>query len=128
MKNKFTLVLVSLVFVTGVAFSAQIEMDQDLMQNIEDTTKSLTSNIAMKDIKTAVSEVQELEEMFTKVEDFYKSQADKEEAVQMTAKSLQLIVGLRKDLHSKNFDHANELATSLTRLCKTCHNVFKKDA
>ena len=113
---------------TGIAISAQSALDDDLMQNIEDSTKSLTSNIALKDIKSGTLDAKELAEMFAKVETFYQQKGDAAEAVDLSRKSRELSVEVGKDLAGRNFDHANELATSLSKTCKTCHSIYKKDA
>jgi hypothetical protein len=112
----------------GIAISAQSALDDDLMQNIEDSTKSLTSNIALKDIKGGSVDAKELAEMFAKVEVFYQQKGDAVEAVDLSRKSRELSVEVGKDITSRNFDHANELATSLSKTCKTCHSIYKKDA
>ena len=112
----------------GIAISAQSALDDDLMQNIEDSTKSLTSNIALKDIKSGTLDAKELAEMFAKVETFYQQKGDAAEAVDLSRKSRELSVEVGKDITSRNFDHANELATSLSKTCKTCHSIYKKDA
>ena len=112
----------------GIAISAQSALDDDLMQNIEDSTKSLTSNIALKDIKGGSVDAKELAEMFAKVEVFYQQKGDASEAVDLSRKSRELSVEVGKDLVGRNFDHANELATSLSKTCKTCHSIYKKDA
>lgn len=113
---------------TGIAISAQSSLDDDLMQNIEDSTKSLTSNIALKDIKAGALDAKELAEMFAKVETFYQQKGDAEEAVALSRKSRELSVEVGKEIVGRNFDHANEIATNLSKTCKTCHTIYKKDA
>jgi len=114
--------------VTGIAISAQSSLDDDLMQNIEDSTKSLTSNIALKDIKAGAMDAKELAEMFAKVETFYQQKGDAGDAVDLSRKSKELSVEVGKEITGRNFDHANEIATSLSKTCKTCHSIYKKDA
>ncbi|RTL53153.1 MAG: hypothetical protein EKK46_09270 [Rhodocyclaceae bacterium] len=113
---------------TGMAVSAQIEMDQDLMQNIEDSTKSLTSNIALKDIKAGTLDAKELAEMFAKVEAFYTQKGGADDAVSLAKKSRELSLQVGQDIVTRNFDHANEIATTMSKTCKTCHSIYKKDA
>jgi len=120
--------LALLLTMAGVAIAAQATLDDDLMQNIEDSTKSLTSNIALKDIKAGTLDAKELAEMFAKVEAFYQQKGDAAEAVDLSRKSRELSVEVGKDISGRNFDHANELATSLSKTCKTCHTIYKKDA
>ena len=113
---------------TGIAISASATLDDDLMQNIEDSTKSLTSNIALKDTKAGAIDAKELADMFAKVETFYQQKGDADEAVALSRKSRELSVEVGKEISGRNFDHANEIATSLSKTCKTCHTIYKKDA
>lgn len=113
--------------IAGVALAAQIELDRDLMQNIEDSAKSLTSNIALQDTKAGEVDARELADMFAMVEAFYQQKGDAEEAVTLSRKSRDLSLQVGKDIAGHNFDHANELATTLTKTCKSCHTVYKKD-
>ena len=58
------------VLAAGISW-AEAELDTDLMQAIEDTNKSLSSNISLKDAKAATSDAQELTQMFDKVDGFF---------------------------------------------------------
>ena len=54
-------VLLALAFLPATATHADdASVDMDLMQSIEDTHKSLSSNIALKDPKGSIGDAQEL--------------------------------------------------------------------
>jgi hypothetical protein len=115
-----------LLMLTGSVWSAQSEIDTDLMQTIEDLNKSLSSNLAIKDTKAATADTRELEELFVKVEAFYAAQGDAADAVTLSTKSKDLAQGIAKSITMKDFDAATNAATTLSRTCKTCHNFYKK--
>jgi hypothetical protein len=111
---------------TSSVKSAQAEMDVDLMQAIEDTNKSLSSNIAIKNIQASTSDAKELEQMFTKVETFFVEKGDAADAVDLAQKSKALTLEIVKSVTSQDFDTATNSATTLSRNCRTCHTFYKK--
>ena len=115
-----------LAVLTGAVCAAQEELDVDLMQGIEDTNKSLASNIATRDARTASAEAKELTEAFAKVESFYVGKGDAPDAVELARKSKALTGEIARLVEAGNFEAATNAATDLSRTCKTCHNFYKK--
>ena len=111
--------------VAGVS-SAEEEISTDLMQTIEDTNKSLASNIALKTAKGASADAQELTEMFAKVEAFYVNKGNAPDAVELAKKSRELSAQILRSVSSNDYSTATDLATNLSRTCKTCHTFYKK--
>lgn len=114
-----------LVLTTSVK-SAQAELDMDLMQAIEDTNKSLSSNIAIKDQKASTSDAKELEQMFSKVETYFVEKGDAPDAVDLAKKSKELSLEIVKSVTAQDFDTATDAATTISRNCRTCHTFYKK--
>lgn len=114
-----------LVLTTSVK-SAQAELDMDLMQAIEDTNKSLSSNIAIKDQKASTSDAKELEQMFSKVETYFVEKGDAPDAVDLATKSKELSLEIVKSVTAQDFDSATNAATTISRNCRTCHTFYKK--
>lgn len=123
---------VSLIFLgfflvlTSSVKSAQAEMDIDLMQAIEDTNKSLASNIAIKDHKASTADAKELEQMFSKVETYFVEKGDAPDAVDLSKKSRELSLEIVKAVTAQDFDKATDAATTISRTCRTCHTFYKK--
>lgn len=111
----------------SAVYSAEVELDTDLMQSIEDTNKSLSSNIAIRDAKGATSDAKELTEMFGKVEHHFEMKADAPDAVDLARKSKALTLTIAKSVASNDFAAATESATTLSRTCRTCHTFYKKE-
>ena len=70
----------------GLAWAAT-ELDMDLMQNIDDTNKSLASNIALKDGKAAIADAKSMNAMFDTVETYFVQKGDAANAVDLSKKS-----------------------------------------
>ena len=117
----------SLLFASGAIGAAEIELDTDLMHSIEDTNKSLASNIALKDTKAALSDCKELNGMFEQVQTFFTQKGNADDAVDLARKSKDLTVEIVKQIGGKDFDSATNSATALSRNCRTCHTFYKKD-
>ena len=112
--------------VAGGVRSAEDGLSTDLMQTIEDTNKSLASNIALKDGKRASSDAKELTEMFAQVEAFYVGKGDAPDAADLARKSRELSGQILRSVASNDYTSATDSATNLSRTCKTCHNFYKK--
>ncbi|WP_161974547.1 cytochrome c [Piscinibacter terrae] len=106
--------------------SAQFEVDSDLMRNIEDTTKSLDSNVSLKDAKSAAAEAKELATLFAQVEDFYARKGDATDAVGFSRKTHDLAEQVIKAVDAGDYDTASTTVIALARSCKSCHEVYKK--
>jgi len=96
------------------------------MHSIEDSNKSLASNIAIKAAKEASSDARELNEMFATVEAFYARKGDAPDAVELAKKSRALSAQILESVSASDFGAATDSATTLSRTCKTCHNYYKK--
>ncbi|HEY6528658.1 MAG TPA: hypothetical protein VIZ65_08180 [Cellvibrionaceae bacterium] len=107
--------------------AADPEIDTDLMQSIEDTNKSLSSNIALENDKGSVSDAKDLSEMFAVVEQHFIKKPGATDAANLSKKSKDLSIQIIADVGAKKFDEASNLATELSRACKSCHAFYKKD-
>jgi hypothetical protein len=126
MRRILVYLLAALAFVAAVA-TAEEEMDEDLMQSIEDTNKSLSSDLALKDDKAVASDAKDLEQMFSKVEIYFTHRGNADDAVDLARRSEQLTGEILKSVAAEDFDTAMDTSTTLSRTCKTCHRSYKKD-
>ena len=124
--RKLLILITGVLALAGVVRAAVAELDTDLMQAIEDSNKSMASNIAVGDKKAAGSDAAELHAMFLKVEAFYVQKGDAQDAVDLSRKTLQLTQQIVQQVQGGKFDDATNAATDLSRTCKSCHNFYKK--
>jgi len=129
MRKVFVIFGMFIALMAGVASvkSAETELDTDLMQSIEDTNKSLSSNIALKDGKAATADSKELNAMFDKVEIFFVHKGNANDAVDLARKSKELTGNIVSAIDENNFDSASNSAAALSRTCRTCHTFYKKE-
>lgn len=129
---RFILVVIgSSLLINGACIAEETEMDMDLMQTIEDTNDSLSSNVALEEAEAAITDAQILNELFGVVVQHYKKELaageDVAEAVDLSTKSVKLTADIVDQLKAGDFESAANTATDLARTCKTCHNFYKED-
>lgn len=124
MRKVFT--VATLMVVAGAAWAAA-ELGMELMQNIEDSNKSLASNIALRDTKAAITDAKDLDTMFAEVEAHFTQRGDAANAVELSKKSRSLATQIVSSVSSGNFNAATDAATDLSRTCRTCHTFYKKE-
>ncbi len=112
--------------ITGLCF-ADGDLDMDLMQNIEDLNKSLSSNLSLKDAKGSTADAKELNRLFITVEEHFVKRGDAQNAVDLSKKSKDLTVEIINAVSANKFDAATDAATNLSRTCRTCHTFYKKE-
>jgi hypothetical protein len=126
MRKVLFLLAVSLFLSAGVR-SAESELSVDLMQSIEDTNKSLSSNIALSNKQAATADAKELTQMFAEVETFFDHKGDAKNAVDLARQSKDLSGEIVGFVAANNFESATTAATTLSRTCRTCHTFYKKE-
>ena len=113
------------------SIAEETEMDMDLMQTIEDTNDSLSSNVALEEGEAAIADAKILNKLFGVVEEHYTKEVDAggdfAEAVDLSSKSIKLTAEIIEQLNAGDFESAANSATDLARTCKTCHNFYKED-
>jgi len=106
---------------------ASIDVDADLMRGIDDTAKSLDSNVGQKDAKASAADARELIDTFARVEAHYAQKPETADAVGFAHHTQELAAQALKDIETQDFDAAGDTVAKLTRSCKNCHEVYKKD-
>ena len=130
LRKTFLALLAQFALLAGAASAAtdaDLDVDADLMRSVEDTTKGLDSDVALKDAKDAASLARELVQTFARIEAHYARTPDTADAVGFARRTRELAAQSLKAIESQDFDAAANLVNDLTHSCKTCHNVYKKD-
>ena len=112
---------------TALCAAEAVDVDGDLMRGIDDTAKSLDSEVAQKDAKAALADARSLVETFARIESHYGQKPETADAVGFAHKTQELAAQALKAIEAQDFDAAGDAVNQLTRSCKTCHEVYKKD-
>ena len=121
------LIAAAQVAVAGSALCAAFDIDADLMRGIDDTAKSLDSNVAQKDAKAAGADARALVESFARVESHYSEKPETADAAGFAHRTHALAQQALQAIEAQDFDAAGDAVAQLTRSCKNCHEVYKKD-
>ena len=125
---KKTLIVGILQFaLAGGALCAADDVDGDLMRGIDDTAKSLDSDVAQKDAKAAAADARSLVDTFARIESHYGQKPETADAVGFAHHTQELAAQALKAIEANDFDAAGDSVAQLTRSCKNCHEVYKKD-
>ena len=111
----------------GGALCATFDVDGDLMRSIDDTAKSLDSEVAQKDAKAAAADARSLVDTFAHIESHYGEKLETADAVGFAHHTRELAQQALKAIEAQDFDAAGEAVNQLTRSCRNCHEVYKKD-
>lgn len=111
----------------GSALCATFDVDGDLMRGIDDTAKSLDSDVAQRDAKAAAADARFLVDTFARIESHYGEHPETADAVGFAHRTQELAVQALKAVEANDFDAAGDAVARLTRSCKNCHEVYKKD-
>jgi len=109
------------------AFGDSLEVDGDLMRGIDDTAKSLDSDVGQKDAKAAAAGARALVDTFARVASHYGEKPETADAAGFAHRTQELAAQALKAIEASDFDAAGEAVAQLTRSCKRCHDVYKKD-
>lgn len=120
-------VLLVAVLGSPLALATSEDIDTDLMQSIEDTTKSVTSNIDLHRLAAADEDARTLDQLLGQVQAYYEAHPDKPDALGYARASRDLARRLSALVVARDFEHASTVAADLSRSCRTCHDVYKHD-
>ncbi|MGN6529050.1 MAG: cytochrome c [Burkholderiaceae bacterium] len=103
------------------------DIDATLMQGIDDTAKSLDSDVTQKDAKAAADDARALVDTFARIEAHYALKPETADAAGFAHRTGELAQHALAAIDSHDFDAAGDAVQQITRSCKSCHDVYKKD-
>ena len=130
MRKVILFLMISAGLITTLCFAeigTSTSISTDLMQSIEDTNKSMSSNISLNDAAASSADAKELTAMFAQVETYFSQKGDAPDAVELAQKSKNLTIEITSAVAVKDFEKATNAATSVSRNCRTCHTFYKKE-
>ena len=99
--------------------------DDDLMRDLDKTIKYFEPDITAKNADAARDDAAVLQEGFKYTETFF-AKNGAEDAVKISREGTQRIADALKFVEENDFESAAAEARETTRLCKSCHDLYKK--
>lgn len=103
------------------------EFEDDFMQTVEDTHKSLSSNLAVHSGESSLTDARLLEGYFAEIETHFVQRGDAPDGVSLSHKSQELVSQILNSVAANDFDTASKASAELGRTCKECHRLYKQD-
>ena len=103
-------------------------LDFDIwMRAIDKHSVDVQKNIDARKPDAAIVDAQELARLYGLMEAYFVADGHAPDAVTMSQSGKALAVAIPTALAAQDFDAASDAVAQLTRSCKTCHEVYKKD-
>ncbi|WP_045226735.1 hypothetical protein [Methyloterricola oryzae] len=123
-----TIIVTSLFFgLASLAGPARAEVDEDFMQTVEDTHKSLTSNLTLQNAESSNTDANLLAGYFAEIEEFFVKKGDAQDGVDLAHKSRELVAAIQQTIAINDFGTAVQTSAELGRTCKACHKLYHDD-
>lgn len=119
----------AMLFLCALAVAASnidlTDFDDDVMKNMDDTAKSLDSDLATHDAKRAQADAGAIREGLHWAEQYFSRKGNVDDAVQLAKQGEGLAVDIAKSAGSNDFDAALNTYDALVKTCRRCHDVYK---
>jgi hypothetical protein len=118
--------LVMLVTLASAATNIDLtDFDDDVMKNMDDTVKSLDSDIAGRNVKSAQADAGTVRDGLRWAEEYFARKGNVADAVQLAKQGQELAADVAKSAAMNDFDAALTSYDSLMKTCRRCHDAYK---
>lgn len=127
MRKSVMLLGISAALLTSLAV-AKIDLgdfDDEVMRNMEDSTKYLDSDLATNDAKAARTDATAVKEGLKWAEDYFVKKGGADDAVNFAKHGQDSVDAILKALDANDFEKANTAHRDLVKTCRSCHEVYK---
>ncbi len=101
------------------------DFDDDVMRSMDDTLKSLDSDLATRNAREAQAHAQLIHDGLHWAEEYFTRKGNVEAAVQLAKQGEQLATDVAKSVAASDFDTALTNYDSLVKTCRRCHDAYK---
>ena len=125
-RGAFATALVLLVTLACAAANIDLaDFNDDIMRNMDDTVKTLDSDLAGHDGKSAQTDARVIQDGLHWAEDYFTRKGNVADAVQLARQGEDLASDVAKSAASNDFDAALASYDSLVKTCRRCHDAYK---
>ncbi len=122
------LALLAGLIVSGGLWAADIDLsdfDDDLMRSMDDSIKDLEPVIGAGNTQGAGDDTKVILDGLKWTEEYFAAKGNTADAVGFARKAEDLTLAVQKALAAKDTEGALTAARTLSKSCKTCHDVYK---
>jgi hypothetical protein len=101
------------------------DFDEDVMRDVDDTVKSLDSDIATHNSASAIAEAQTIQQALKYAEDYFVKKGNVDDAVKWARQGEDQAQAVRSSVAASDFDAASDRYEALMKTCRACHDVYR---
>jgi cytochrome c556 len=112
----------------GVWAAEEIDLsdfNEDVMRDMDDTVKSLDSDIATHESAAAVSDARLVGQGLKQAEDYFTRKGHLERAVKLAQQGEDQVAGVEKSATAGDFESALSGYEALVKTCRACHDAYR---
>lgn len=101
------------------------DFNDDVMRDMDDTMKSLDSNIATRNPAAAAKDAQSIQAGLRWAQEYFAKKGSLEDALRWAKQGQELAQGIAKSTQAGDFDTSLTQYDALVKNCRACHDVYK---
>jgi hypothetical protein len=101
------------------------DFDDDVMKNMDDSVKSLDTDLATHDVRSAQIDAGTIRDGLHYAEEYFTRKGNVADAVQWAKQGGELASNVAKSAASNDFEAASASYDSLIKTCRRCHDAYK---
>ncbi len=101
------------------------DFDDDVMHGLDDTMKTLDSDIATRNVKSVAGDTRSIREGLGWAQEYFTRKGNLEDAVRWAKQGQDLAEAIARSAEASDFDTALSKYDSLVKTCRACHDVYK---
>ena len=101
------------------------DFNDDVMRGLDDTMKTLDSDIATRNVKSVAADTQSIRESLSWAQDYFAKKGNLDDAVRWAKQGQDLAEAITKSTQESDFDTSLAKYDSLVKTCRACHDVYK---
>ena len=101
------------------------DFNEDVMRDMDDTMKTLDSDIAMRDVKSVARDTVSIRDGLKYAQDYFTKKGKLDDAVGWAKQGRDLAEAIAQSVQSGDVDTSLGKYDSLVKTCRSCHDVYK---
>jgi hypothetical protein len=101
------------------------DFDDDVMHGLDDTMKTLDSDIATRNVKSVAGDTRSIQESLSWAQEYFTRKGNLDDAVRWAKQGQDFAAAIARSAEASDFDTSLSKYDSLVKTCRACHDVYK---
>ena len=125
MRLVLVLLAASTVLCASLALAASVLEFDRWMRAIDRNSVAVQKNLARRDGDATKANAQQLEQLYSQMEEYFASDGHSPDAVQISRDGKEQAAAVLSAIDASDFDTATDAALRIARACNDCHDAYK---